>query len=98
MAPAAVIRSPMALAGKPTTSSASSTTLRGLQRLHGSGLEAGIRRLADNPGEFRLAPEQLAKIDDVEPQQRALRHRDDRCVAGIAGQKRDLAEEVSRPK
>ena len=35
---------------------------------------------------FRLAPEQLAKIDDIEAEERALAHRGDRCITWTAGE------------
>jgi hypothetical protein len=39
----------------------------------------------DDPGELGLAPQQLAKIDDVENEQRAWPRRDNRGIAGTAG-------------
>src|SRR5207244_1825894 len=58
------------------------------------GFEAPIRRGADDAGEFRLAPEQVAKIDDVEAEKCGWPRRDDRSVTRIAGQQSELAKEI----
>jgi hypothetical protein len=47
---------------------------------------------------FRLAPEQLAKIGNIEAEERALAHRDDRRVAWTAGEQGYFAKEFSRPE
>jgi hypothetical protein len=52
----------------------------------------------DDPGELGLAPQQLAKVDDVEDEQRAWPDRDDRGIAGTAGDQCDLAKEFARPE
>src|ERR1700730_3025672 len=64
-----------------------------VSRLCGRGLKATVRRRANDAGEFRLAPEEVAKIDDVQAEQRAWPHRDDGGVARIAGQQRELSKE-----
>ena len=51
----------------------------------------------DDLSEIGLAPEQLAKIDDIEAEKRALPHCDDRRVARTAGQQRNLADEPAWP-
>src|SRR5262245_47695694 len=62
----------------------------------GSSLEALLSRGADDAGELRLAPEEMAKIDDVETKKRGLPHGDDGGVARIAGQQREFAKEIPR--
>jgi hypothetical protein len=52
----------------------------------------------DDPGELGLTPQQLPKIDDVEDEQRARPHRDDRGIAGTAGDQCHLAKEFPRPE
>src|SRR5258708_19883322 len=59
---------------------------------------AAFRLLVDEPGEIRLAAEQLAKIDDVEAEQGALPRRHDRRVARTATQQCHLTEEFARPE
>ncbi len=56
---------------------------------------AAFRFFVDDPGELGLAPQQLAKIDDVEDEQRAWPHRDDRGIARTAGDQCHLAKELA---
>src|SRR5579871_1130893 len=58
--------------------------------------EALARLFADHPRQLRLARQQFVEIDDVERQQRAWLCRGDRGVARVAGQQRQLAEELPR--
>ena len=48
--------------------------------------------------EIRLAPEQLAKIGDIEAEERALARRDDGRIAWTTGEEGHFAKEVSRPE
>jgi hypothetical protein len=50
----------------------------------------------NGPGESWLAPERLAKIDDIEFQERGRLCCDDRRVALLAGQQNELSEEFPR--
>ena len=47
---------------------------------------------------FWLPPEQLAKIRDIEAEERALVHRDDRRIAWTTSEQRYFAKELPRPE
>ena len=47
---------------------------------------------------FRLAAEQLAKIGNIEAEECALAHRDDRRIAWATGEQGYFAKEFSRPE
>ena len=47
---------------------------------------------------FWLPPEQLTKIGNIEAEERALAHRDDRRIAWTTSEQRYFAKEVSRPE
>ena len=47
---------------------------------------------------FWLPPEQLAKIRDIEAEERALVHRDDRRIAWTTSEQRYFAKEAPRPE
>ena len=59
---------------------------------------ATFRLLVDDPGEIGLAAEQLAEIDNVENEQRAMPRRHNCGVARTAGEQCHLAKELARPE